>query len=79
MWIKLTASEESWRSVEMTKHKVDVLIDSDSIFAMKGIVPHEEEGNKTVLFIKAVGPDGWLEINVAETIDEVFNLIGARP
>lgn len=77
MWIKLSAREENWRAIgDGEKQTVSVLIQSETILAMKGIPFADGEENKTLIFVKATNSDGWLEFSVVETIEEIHAIIG---
>lgn len=72
MWLKLTASEENWRSVDKKHQYISVLIKTETILALKEIPPAEDENNKTLIYIAHSGIDGWLEIPVTSTVDEIL-------
>lgn len=76
-WIKLTSREENWRDGKDVKHDVPVMVLWHDIVAMKGIPPSEKEENRTLIFVKATGLDGWLEFAVVETVDEIAALMQA--
>lgn len=76
MWIRLTSREENWRSIgETPKYDVPVLIRTGDIIALKGIPPEATEENKTLVYIKATSPDGWLEFSVTESVDDILSKI----
>jgi len=77
-WVKFTSREENWRDGTDAKHDVSVLVQWDQVIAMKGIAPSEKEENRTLIFVKASGPNGWLEFAVVETVDEIVSKMQAQ-
>jgi hypothetical protein len=73
-WIKFNSREENWRAKsDDTKHDVPVMVRWCDVVAMKGIPDAKDGDNKTLIFVRAAGMDGWLEFSITDTIDEIVS------